>query len=407
MEVAEAAAVHAMPPADAAAEAADADAAAAAAAAAGGLAPGQDQDAATMLLGLGQAAAEAADGLDPDAAAALQMQLQQQQLQLQLLLAQAQGAAAPGQEPQLLSLLQLGGDGAQLPPVLGLSGALGAEGEGEGTSDEPSAKRARVDGGDGDDEAAAAAAAAAAEGLDADAAAALQVAALTPEQQAQLQAMLSHDPNLAATLAGAAPLQLSAEAGAEDQMQQVMALQTQILQQCIESGDIVPGPDGMLTQEQLAHLQLQTQLAQLQQVQMQQLLLQQLQMQQGDLMIDANGAVTLAPAPDTSMDAEAGPSSAGRSGGSKHARGGGGGHREPAVVRRHGAAPERTITRDSLRELFHLPIEEAAKALNIGQTMLKHYCRKFGIPRWPFRKRQSVTILIESIENFSRNRPVN
>jgi hypothetical protein len=58
-------------------------------------------------------------------------------------------------------------------------------------------------------------------------------------------------------------------------------------------------------------------------------------------------------------------------------------------------------------QLFHLPIEEAAKALNIGQTMLKHYCRKFGIPRWPFRKRQSITILVQSIEQFSLNRPVN
>lgn len=60
-----------------------------------------------------------------------------------------------------------------------------------------------------------------------------------------------------------------------------------------------------------------------------------------------------------------------------------------------------------LFQLFHLPIEEAAKALNIGQTMLKHYCRKFGIPRWPFRKRQSISILISSIEEFARNRPVN
>jgi hypothetical protein len=50
-------------------------------------------------------------------------------------------------------------------------------------------------------------------------------------------------------------------------------------------------------------------------------------------------------------------------------------------------------------QVFHLPIEEAAKQLGIGQTMLKHYCRKFGIPRWPYRKRQSVVQLIQSIEN--------
>lgn len=52
--------------------------------------------------------------------------------------------------------------------------------------------------------------------------------------------------------------------------------------------------------------------------------------------------------------------------------------------------------------MFHLPIEEAAKQLGIGQTMLKHYCRKFGIPRWPYRKRQSVVQLIQSIENYSQ-----
>jgi hypothetical protein len=52
-------------------------------------------------------------------------------------------------------------------------------------------------------------------------------------------------------------------------------------------------------------------------------------------------------------------------------------------------------------QVFNLPIEEAAKHLGIGQTMLKHYCRKFGIPRWPYRKRQSVVQLITSIEEYS------
>lgn len=52
--------------------------------------------------------------------------------------------------------------------------------------------------------------------------------------------------------------------------------------------------------------------------------------------------------------------------------------------------------------MFHLPIEEAARELNIGQTMLKHYCRKFGIPRWPYRKRQSVVQLINSIEEYAQ-----
>lgn len=55
-------------------------------------------------------------------------------------------------------------------------------------------------------------------------------------------------------------------------------------------------------------------------------------------------------------------------------------------------------------KVFHLPIEEAAKQLGIGQTMLKHYCRKFGIPRWPYRKRQSVVQLIQSIEEYAQVR---
>eukprot|EP00882_Tetradesmus_deserticola_P028404 GHRQ01031639.1.p1 GENE.GHRQ01031639.1~~GHRQ01031639.1.p1 ORF type:complete len:160 (+),score=19.01 GHRQ01031639.1:299-778(+) len=60
--------------------------------------------------------------------------------------------------------------------------------------------------------------------------------------------------------------------------------------------------------------------------------------------------------------------------------------------------------RPALPQVFNLPIEEAAKHLGIGQTMLKHYCRKFGIPRWPYRKRQSVVQLIGSIEEYAQVR---
>lgn len=428
--------------ADAHADAAQADAAAAPAPAPAATNPQEQQDAATMLLGLSDAhAAAAAEGLDEQAAAALQLQLQQQQqLQLQLLIAQAQaqqvsqamagevrtvGAEGTSQEPQLLSLLQMadgsaaaiGADGTvdpnqtamlaqlnllqqlqagQLPTMLPAGAQLFAAAPADGAAavdgtdgDEPAAKRARVDDGaaTGDADAAAAAAAGGAEhaGVDEDhaAAAALQIAALTPEQQAQLQAMmLAGDPNLMATLTGvgAAPggedgavdgvsapllhglvdpsgqplqLQVGDAASAEQQLQQLMELQAQILQHGIETGELTPGPDGMLSPEQLAQLQLQTQLAQLQQVQMQQLLLQQLQMQQGDgeqqLMFGADGsayALTAAPleAPASSAEKGSSASGRGRAGGHQHSR-------EPAVVRRHGAAPERTITRESLREV--------------------------------------------------------
>jgi hypothetical protein len=39
---------------------------------------------------------------------------------------------------------------------------------------------------------------------------------------------------------------------------------------------------------------------------------------------------------------------------------------------------------------FHLPINEAAKKLNICPTVLKKICRKNGLPRWPHRKLQSI-----------------
>ena len=37
-------------------------------------------------------------------------------------------------------------------------------------------------------------------------------------------------------------------------------------------------------------------------------------------------------------------------------------------------------------EYFHLPIEEAARRLNICPTVMKKICRKNGVLRWPYRK---------------------
>ncbi|GLI59484.1 hypothetical protein VaNZ11_001368, partial [Volvox africanus] len=45
----------------------------------------------------------------------------------------------------------------------------------------------------------------------------------------------------------------------------------------------------------------------------------------------------------------------------------------------------------------------AAAALNIGVTVLKKYCRKFRVPRWPYRKLQSMAKLIESFERYKKN----
>ncbi len=82
------------------------------------------------------------------------------------------------------------------------------------------------------------------------------------------------------------------------------------------------------------------------------------------------------------------------------------------------------ITPDVLRSVFHMPINDAAKALGIGVTVcigsfctpyvsvshnvpphiikvLKKYCRKFGVKRWPYRKLKSMDKLIASVEHMT------
>lgn len=51
-------------------------------------------------------------------------------------------------------------------------------------------------------------------------------------------------------------------------------------------------------------------------------------------------------------------------------------------------------------QVYHLPISEAAEGLDIGVTVLKKYCRKFKVPRWPFRKLKSMEKLIVSVEDY-------
>ena len=45
-----------------------------------------------------------------------------------------------------------------------------------------------------------------------------------------------------------------------------------------------------------------------------------------------------------------------------------------------------------------MPSEEAAKKLGVGLTVLKRICRKFGVPRWPYRKLKSLDRLITNVE---------
>ncbi|CAL5439609.1 unnamed protein product [Camellia sinensis] len=53
---------------------------------------------------------------------------------------------------------------------------------------------------------------------------------------------------------------------------------------------------------------------------------------------------------------------------------------------------ERTgkLTVKDLIGYFHIPIEEAAKKLNVCPTVMKKICRKYGLSRWPYRKIRSI-----------------
>lgn len=73
---------------------------------------------------------------------------------------------------------------------------------------------------------------------------------------------------------------------------------------------------------------------------------------------------------------------------------------EPFVIRPHGPYSKRHITKAMLREHFDKPISQAAAALGIGVTVLKKYCRRFKVVRWPYRKLRSMDKLIDSVGEF-------
>ncbi|CAA7056891.1 unnamed protein product [Microthlaspi erraticum] len=53
----------------------------------------------------------------------------------------------------------------------------------------------------------------------------------------------------------------------------------------------------------------------------------------------------------------------------------------------------KTLSRETIRPYFYMPITKAAKELNIGITLLKKKCRELGIHRWPHRKLMSLETL--------------
>lgn len=73
-------------------------------------------------------------------------------------------------------------------------------------------------------------------------------------------------------------------------------------------------------------------------------------------------------------------------------------------IRAHGKGSKaRIITKNSLREVYHLPISRAAAHLDVGSTVLKKYCRKFNIQRWPYRKINSLHKLIDAVEGYEKS----
>jgi len=64
----------------------------------------------------------------------------------------------------------------------------------------------------------------------------------------------------------------------------------------------------------------------------------------------------------------------------------------------------KNITREQLRQCFHLPREEACAVLQVSTNCLKRVCRKHGISRWPHRKLQFLDNLAHSCSSYSTDR---
>ena len=55
---------------------------------------------------------------------------------------------------------------------------------------------------------------------------------------------------------------------------------------------------------------------------------------------------------------------------------------------------------ETLQKYYSLSLEDAAKEMNIGVTALKKMSRNHGIKRWPHRKLNSITKLIEELKQL-------
>ncbi|GJN22261.1 hypothetical protein PR202_gb09814 [Eleusine coracana subsp. coracana] len=61
------------------------------------------------------------------------------------------------------------------------------------------------------------------------------------------------------------------------------------------------------------------------------------------------------------------------------------------------------LTFELVSRHFCMPVNQAAKELNVGVTSLKLTCRKLGIPRWPHRKVKILQTLIDDVQELEKD----
>ncbi|KAJ6406568.1 hypothetical protein OIU84_010139 [Salix udensis] len=61
------------------------------------------------------------------------------------------------------------------------------------------------------------------------------------------------------------------------------------------------------------------------------------------------------------------------------------------------------LTLNDFREYFHLPIEDAARKLELCPTVVKKICRKHGMTRWPHRKIKSILRQLTDLKVLSNS----
>ncbi|KAH7624531.1 putative Protein RKD1 [Nannochloris sp. 'desiccata'] len=68
------------------------------------------------------------------------------------------------------------------------------------------------------------------------------------------------------------------------------------------------------------------------------------------------------------------------------------------IIRTHKGSGERVITLEHLKQVGHLPQQQAADHLNVGNTRFKMATRQLGMKAWPYRKIKSIRNLITVVE---------